>query len=213
MPRLKFEDITSRFPTTVLEEAKQRRTDKDLSLEGRFKLLGATTVLEGGPTRRTRTADIATACGVPESTLYRHFPKPVVETLAARGLQTLREDFYAPRYGALLDVATKLAINEEVDFPDAVSSWSAVYGAVANPASIYETYLSLPRDAGSLIAEHAGMITRNVKLLGVRSGKRIDDSLGICITPAVAAYDMTVGMTDLGSFTERTILNAVDPTR
>lgn len=211
MTKVSFEGVTSRFPARILEEAKQRRSDKDVGLEDRFKLLGVATVLEGGPSRNVRTIEIARECGVPESTLYRHIPKPVIETLITRALQSLREDFYAPRYGALLDVATQLAIDDSVEFPDALSSWSEVYGAVANPASVYQAGLSLPQEAGSLITAHADMITRNVKLLGLRNGSQIDDRLGLHVLPAVAAYDMTDGLTELGSFTERTIVSHLKP--
>jgi hypothetical protein len=201
----RFEAVMGRFPSTILDEAQQRRSNPDIHLIDRFTLLGVVTVLQGGPFRSTRTIEIARECGVPESTLYRHIPKPVVDTLADRGFAALREDFFARRHSALLDVAAQLAIDNRVDFPSAVHAWSEVYGAIANPGSLLEASLSLSPKIGQLMHDYAGMITHNLALLGIRDSIQVDEKVGWQVLLATTAYDRT-GASELGEFTEFIIM-------
>jgi len=212
MTQINLEAITSQFPPTIAEEVALRHADVNLKSapEERIKLFGLRALLGSEPHRDLRTKKIAEELGVSEPTLFRIVGNPFVEAMLESSLDTLKNKFYAPRYDALRDLAIDLAIDESVDFQTAVKTWSAAYGAIANPGSLFNLNVSTLQDKKPLIAAHAGMISRNVQLLGVRSGTEVAKTLGGRILPTLAAYDMTEDLDVLGQVTEDSILANLD---
>ncbi len=210
MSKSYFESLTAQFPRTILEEVQQEQAKPGIHLVDKFRLLGVAALVQGGYGRRLHTVDIAKDLGTTESTLFRNIPKPLFKTLEERGLTSLKNDFYAPRRFALSDIAIHLAADTDVDFESAVKTWSGAYGAIANPASVYDAQIATTGVAGELITDQVNLLTRNIKVIGLTKGVHVDDALGMRVLPMVASYDMTFLRAELGQFTAGTILDTIE---
>ncbi len=213
MPLVSQSELSERFPPTIYEEAVRSSTDTDLPLEERLVNHGVAAMLAPDPSPMLRTAEIARTCGVPESTIYRNFPKPLVDYMIDEAVVQFEQGHQATRYGVLTLAAVQLSADEEKPFEDKLQAWAGLYGAIADPDSVYQAGLALPRKSGyfrRLLATHDTMITRNVQRLGAAHGIAVNDHLGLGIMPFLATYERTFGTRDLGEQAAQLILRSIE---
>lgn len=192
-----LESLHARFPTTVLGEIYTRRMDHELSIPQKFKLVGAQAILEFW--EDINPAEVATECGTSEANLYKHIDTAIEKELLDQGLDTLT-GLYAQRNAALWKVAVELVRDSPASFTSNSSEWSHAYGAIANPSSVVNAALYLPRKADSIVDTHTGMISSHLRLLGHANGNEVPITIGGDIFPMVAAYERN-GKRDLGNYT------------
>lgn len=200
-------EITAQFAPTLLDQAKGIWLHDDATTRDKMTFFCVQKALDSGDTRALTTKAIASQCGASESRLFRDYGRPLFENMIAAGVRSVEDKLYVPRRVALLDYATRLAIDKELSFDEALLHWVSAYGEVGQASAAFELAKSgLPNPDFMPVGKHAQMIQNSISVLSIRSGFDVPESIGLG-TLHVSAASEQLGHESMSLVTANYILS------
>lgn len=185
-----IQNIPRTIMEQVSEEVEKIKPYKN-SWQRVFGLLSTRALLEGGPSRELRTAQLADMCGVSQATMFKTFLPPIGDSMVTEGCRLLESEFYGERNRALVQAAVNLiTVNKPYDFNDSLTQWLGYYFSIANPSELQIAVARKHRSRiTSLADQHSSAVTTGIQLLAAPKQTPVPDDTGRKLLPSLMTYD------------------------